>query len=64
MRGEFTYQRDNQLQGAEVRMAQERWKTTIIQRIEQDERWNPRFRLNPARKNPWHPNMDNILFYL
>jgi hypothetical protein len=61
---EYMYQRDNKIQGAEVKIAQEKWKTTIIQRIEKDDRWNPSYKLNSVRKNPWHPNMDNIMFYL
>jgi hypothetical protein len=37
-------------------------KTSMVKKISEDPAWNPGYAA--GRKNPWHPNMDDIQFYL
>ncbi|KAK3068586.1 hypothetical protein LTR53_013730 [Teratosphaeriaceae sp. CCFEE 6253] len=40
------------------------YRTAVAQEVAASELWNPRVAANGVSSNPWHPNLDNVMFWL
>ncbi|KAF2397222.1 Piwi-domain-containing protein [Trichodelitschia bisporula] len=46
-----------------TREDQKRWRAKVAKSVASSPEWNPR-NADSSRTNPWHPNFDNLMFYV